>query len=209
MSFLFCQFQSWLAVALEDWSNVPSEVHSIVGWNPSILHALNTLVSFDNWFQFFNHETWKRRHRSIETLCTFSVGKVSATKFVCKHFHWTLVRHKQTAIGLGATRSAGLSSADLVAPRPIAVCLRRTNVQRKCLHTILLAKTLPTEKVLAKYCAVSERCELVWCCCCNQPRTECWFSWVSQKDVVSSGVFSVRRWDLPSLKLGSTVLVTY
>ena len=43
----------------------------------------------------------------------------------------------------------------LIAPKPITACRRRTNVQWKCLHSILLVEPLPTEnlhKVSADLC---------------------------------------------------------
>ena len=97
LAFLFCQFQSCLANALEGG---PDKFRSLVGSNPNFVHVLSTLFSFDNWVQVLTYETLKSTHRSAETLGISSVGRGSASKIECKHFCWPLVQHLQTVIRL-------------------------------------------------------------------------------------------------------------
>ena len=106
MAQLNYQFQSCLAIALEDWPNVPGNIRNNVGCNPNIVHILSTFVSLDNCVQVFTHETSKSRHKSAENLCKSILGKNSASKNECKHFDWTLVRHLQTVVSLRAIKLA-------------------------------------------------------------------------------------------------------
>ena len=80
------------------------KVRIIVDCNPNIVHVLSTLVSFDNCVQILAHETWKNWHRPVSTMCKSSVNIGSAGKIECKRFHWPLVRHRQTVIGLWAIK---------------------------------------------------------------------------------------------------------
>ena len=57
MAFLIRQFQSCLQNTLEDCPNVPGEVRSIIGCDSNVVHALSTLVSFDDCVQVLTHET--------------------------------------------------------------------------------------------------------------------------------------------------------
>ena len=100
--FLFCQFQPFLAKAIDDCLNVPCMLRSQVGCNPNIVHVLSILVSFDNWVKVLAQEALKNRHISAEALCNFLSCKCSASKFEGGRFHLPLVRHLQTMISLGA-----------------------------------------------------------------------------------------------------------
>ena len=101
-----CQFQFCWVYALEDCPNVPGKPRSINGYNSNVVHVLSTLVSVNNWVQVFAHEALKSRHRSVDTLWKSFVGKGSAGKIECEHFHWVLVRHLQTVINLEAIKLA-------------------------------------------------------------------------------------------------------
>ena len=102
MATLDCQFQSRLTTAPKDCQNVLGQVHSNIGCDSNVVHIMSTLVSFDYWVQLLAHETWKSRHRFSEILCKSFLGKSSASKNECKHFHWPLVRHLQTVVILDA-----------------------------------------------------------------------------------------------------------
>ena len=106
MAFPDCQFQSCSVNSLKYCPKVPVKIPTIVGCNPNIILVLSTMVSFDNWVQVLAQNGWKSRHQSAEILWKSTVGKSSATKIECQHFHWRWVRHEQTVINLRARKFA-------------------------------------------------------------------------------------------------------
>ena len=121
MALVYCQFQSFFANGLEDFSSFPGEIRGNLSCNPNMVHVLSAFVSLDDCTQILAHTAWKYRHRSARSFSQSFIGQKSAGEFECSPFYWPVVHHLQTVMCLGAIE--GLSFQVLCCVSQSAYCV--------------------------------------------------------------------------------------